>query len=126
LALSAPGAPISSIAAFVIVAIAAIAAVFGIGRIEIDDSLCQLFRVDTPEFRQFEEVSRLFPSSEYDLLVAVDGRSLLERDSIEKLRSLVTDPQLIDNAGGTRASSTRSVHSAAPPARIQTQFSQQA
>jgi hypothetical protein len=88
-------APAFSIAAFVIVAIVA---VLGVQRIQIDDSLSQLFRADTPEFRQFEEVSRQFPSSEYDLLVVVEGRSLLERDSIEKLRSLVTDLQLIDGA----------------------------
>jgi uncharacterized protein len=74
LGLAALRAPVLSIAAFVIVAIAA---VFGIARIEIDDSLSQLFRADTPEFRQFEEVSRQFPSSEYDLLVVVEGRSLL-------------------------------------------------
>jgi uncharacterized protein len=97
LGLAALRAPVLSIAAFVIVAIAA---VFGMERIEIDDSLSQLFRADTPEFRQFEEVSRQFPSSEYDLLVVVEGRTLLERDSIEKLRSLVTDLQLIDGAHG--------------------------
>lgn len=78
----------------------AIAAVFGVQRIRIDDSLSQLFRSNTPEFKLFEQVSREFPSSEYDVLVVVEGKGLLARDSIEKLRTLVTDLQLVDGARG--------------------------
>ena len=89
--------PILSI---IIVVVLAVAAVFGVQRIKIDDSLSQLFRSDTPEFKQFEQVSRQFPSSEYDVLVVVEGKSLLRRDSIEKLRTLVTDLQLVDGARG--------------------------
>jgi predicted RND superfamily exporter protein len=77
-----------------------VAAAFGIERIQIDDSLSQLFRSNTPEFAQFEQVSHQFPSNEYDALVIVEGKDLLSRDSIEKLRSLVTDLQLIDGARG--------------------------
>jgi predicted RND superfamily exporter protein len=54
-------APILSI---MIALVLAAAAVFGIQRIETDDSLSQLFRSDTPAFKQFEQVSRQFPSSE--------------------------------------------------------------
>jgi predicted RND superfamily exporter protein len=77
-----------------------IAAVFGLMRIKVDDSLSQLFRSDTTEFKTFEEVTRRFPSNEFDVLIVVEGKSLLERDSIEKLRDLVTDLQLIEGARG--------------------------
>src|SRR3979411_2001638 len=77
-----------------------IAAVFGLARIKVDDSLSQLFRSDTPEFKTFEEVTRRFPSNEFDVLIVVEGKSLLERASIEKLRDLVTDLQLIEGARG--------------------------
>jgi len=77
-----------------------IAAFFGIERIKVDDSLSQLFRSDTPEFREYEEVVRRFPSSEFDVLVVVEGPTLLQRDSIEKLRDLVTELQLIDGTRG--------------------------
>ena len=77
-----------------------IGAAFGIARLKVDDSLSQLFRSDTPQFRQFERVTRDFPSSEYDVLVVVDGPTLLKRDSIEKLRDLVTDLQLVDGTRG--------------------------
>ncbi len=83
-----------------VIALLTIAAILGLLRIRIDDSLSQLFRSETPEFHQFEQVSHDFPSSEYDVLVVVEGKALLERASVEKLRNLVTDLQLIDGARG--------------------------
>jgi predicted RND superfamily exporter protein len=78
----------------------AVAAAFGVARIEADDSLSQLFRSETPEFKLYDEVSKRFPSSEFDVLVVVEGKTLLARDSLEKLRDLVTDLQLIDGTRG--------------------------
>ncbi|CAN5174702.1 MMPL family transporter [soil metagenome] len=87
------------LAATVLLALVVVA-VFGLQRIKIDDSLSQLFRSDTPEYKQYEEVTKRFPSSEYDVLVVVEGKSLLERNSLEKLRDLVTDLQLVDGTRG--------------------------
>ncbi|MDB5616845.1 MMPL family transporter [Tardiphaga sp.] len=77
-----------------------IAAVFGIQRIKIDDSLSQLFRSNSKEYRQYEEVTKRFPSSEFDVLVVVEGKTLLARDNLEKIRDLVTDLQLVDGTRG--------------------------
>jgi hypothetical protein len=90
-------APMVSLAILVVLTIAA---GFGVARIQVDDSLSQLFRSDTPEFRQFEEVTKRFPSSEFDVLVVVEGAHLLDRDTVEGLRNLVTDLQLIDGPRG--------------------------
>ena len=85
----------------ILVALAfAVLAVLGIQRIKTDNSLSQLFRSEDPAFKQFEQVSRDFPSSEYDVLVVVSGQSLLARELVDKLRSLVTDVQLIDGTLG--------------------------
>jgi uncharacterized protein len=89
--------PYLAMAALVVLAIAA---AFGVERLKVDDSLSQLFRTNTPEFKQYEEVTRRFPSSEFDVLVVVEGKTLLERNSIQKLRDLVTDLQLIDGTRG--------------------------
>ena len=77
-----------------------IAAGFGVARIKIDDSLSQLFRSDTSEYKLYQRETSLFPSSEFDVLIVVDGESLLERSSLGKLRNLVTDLQLIDGTRG--------------------------
>ena len=84
----------------VILALLCIGATFGVERLKVDDSLSQLFRSETPEFRQFEEVTRRFPSAEFDVLVVVEGKTLLQRELVEKLRDLVTDLQLIDSVRG--------------------------
>ncbi|MBB4197760.1 RND transporter [Rhodoblastus sphagnicola] len=88
------------LATVVVAVLLALAAVFGVQRIAIDDSLSQLFRTDSVEFRQFEQISRQFPSSEYDVLVVIEGQGLLARDTIEKLRTAVTDLQLVEGARG--------------------------
>lgn len=77
-----------------------VGAVFGIHRIKIDDSLSQLFRSDTREFRQYEEVTKKFPAEEFDVLVVVEGKDLLARNNLEKLRDFVTDLQLVDGTRG--------------------------
>jgi uncharacterized protein len=86
-------------AAIVVLALSVVAA-FGVARIKVDDSLSQLFRSETPEFKQYEEVSRRFPSSEFDVLLVIEGKDLLARDSLEKVRDVVTDLQLIDGVRG--------------------------
>ncbi|MCG2625522.1 MMPL family transporter [Bradyrhizobium sp. WYCCWR 13023] len=77
-----------------------VAAVFGIERIKIDDSLSQLFRSNTREFRQYEEVTKKFPAEEFDVLVVVEGQKLLARNNLEKLRDFVTDMQLVEGTRG--------------------------
>jgi predicted RND superfamily exporter protein len=87
------------LAAAIVLLFALVAAV-GVGRIRVDDSLSQLFHSDTPEFRLYEDVTHRFPSSEFDILVVVEGDRLLERGPLEQLRNLVTDLQLIDGTQG--------------------------
>ncbi len=87
------------VAALVLILLAA-GAGFGVTRLKVDDSLSQLFRSDTPEFHQFEDVTRRFPSNEFDVLVVVTGHTLLDRDPLEHLRNLVTDLQLVDGTTG--------------------------
>src|SRR6476646_2732629 len=77
-----------------------VAAIFGIERIKIDDSLSQLFRSNSKEYRQYEAETKRFPATEFDVLVVVEGKTLLARDNLEKLRDLVTDLQLVDGTRG--------------------------
>lgn len=94
-------APLAYPVAAALLALAlSIVAAFGIARISVDDSLSQLFRSDTAEFRQYEELTKRFPSSEFDVLVVVEADDLLARDNLEKLRDLVTDLHFVDGMRG--------------------------
>ena len=77
-----------------------IGAAFGFARLKVDNSLSQLFRSDTPEYRNYVEVSHRFPSNEFDVLVVIEGDNLLARSSLEKLRDMAIDLQLIDGTRG--------------------------
>src|SRR4051794_4315546 len=77
-----------------------VGAVFGIYRIKIDDSLSQLFRSNSREFHQYEEVTKKFPAEEFDVLVVAEGKDLLARNNLEKLRDFITDLQLVEGTRG--------------------------
>jgi uncharacterized protein len=77
-----------------------IGALFGIDRIKIDDSLSQLFRSNSKDYRQYEAETKRFPATEFDVLVVVEGKMLLSRPNLEKLRDLVTDLQLVEGTRG--------------------------
>ena len=64
----------------IVFTILAVAAIFGIGKLKVDDSLSQLFRSDTPAFKQYEAVTREFPSSEYDVLVVLTAKDITAED----------------------------------------------
>ncbi len=72
----------------------------GLLRLRVDDSLSELFRTDTEEFRRYEEIDRRFPSSEYDVLVVVEGKDLLKKPQLEAFRRAIIDLQLADGVDG--------------------------
>jgi predicted RND superfamily exporter protein len=84
----------------ILIAILTVLAAFGVSGLRVDDSLSELFRTDTKEFRQYEEIDRRFPSSEYDVLIAVDGQNLLTRDALKSLQNAIVELQLTDGVGG--------------------------
>ena len=86
-----------SVAVFILLCIGA---AFGFARLQVDDSLSQLFRSDTDEYRNYVETSRRFPSNEFDVLIVVEGDKLLDRSSLEHLRDMAIDLQLIDGTRG--------------------------
>jgi predicted RND superfamily exporter protein len=87
------------ISLLVIIALTALAAV-GLSRMQVDDSLSELFRTDTEEFRRYEEIDRRFPSSEYDVLVVVEGKNLVTHEGLEKFAGLTTELQLVEGVSG--------------------------
>lgn len=83
-----------------VIVLVSLAAIWGVSRLKVDDSLSELFRTDTLEFRQYEQIDRLFPSSEYDVLVVIEGKTLLSREGLRALSGSVKDVQLVDGVDG--------------------------
>ncbi len=90
----------ASVATAIAIVIISVIAVFGVFRLSVDDSLSELFRTDTEEFRRYEQVSARFPSSEFDVLVVVEGAQLLTPEPLESLRVTVMELGLTDAVRG--------------------------
>ncbi len=90
--------------ALLIILLVSALALFSVTRIKVYDSLSELFRTDTKEFRQYEDIDKRFPSSEYDVLVVVEGKNLLERPQLDAFRRAMVELQLAD---GRAANPTR-------------------
>lgn len=84
----------------VLISIVTALAAVGVMRLKVDDSLSELFRTNTPEFRTYEEIDRRFPSSEYDVLLVVEGKGLLTRAGLEALSNTSKELQLADGVSG--------------------------
>lgn len=84
----------------ILVALITVVAVMGLLRLKVDDSLSELFRTNTPEFKTYEEIDRRFPSSEYDVLVVVEGKKLLTREGLTAFATAAADLQLADGVNG--------------------------
>lgn len=78
-----------------LVAAVTTAAYVGFTRLSVDDSLSELFRTDTPAFNQYQRMSERFPTSEYDVLIVAEGDTLMDRETLHKLRNVVLDLQLV-------------------------------
>ena len=83
-----------------VILVLSVLAVYGVSLLKVDDSLSELFRTDTEEFRQYEAIDRLFPSSEYDVLIVVEGKDLLTRESLKRFADTTIELQLADGVGG--------------------------
>ncbi|MEN2495280.1 MAG: hypothetical protein TECD_01201 [Hyphomicrobiaceae bacterium hypho_1] len=75
-------------------------AISGFMQLRVDDSLSELFRTDSEEFRVYETIDRRFPSSEYDVLAVVNGEALLTREGLHAIVNAVIDLQLIPGVDG--------------------------
>ena len=69
-------------------------------QLSVDDSLSELFRTDTEEFRRYERISERFPSSEFDVLIVAESPDLLKRQSVLALQSAVLDLNLVEGVKG--------------------------
>lgn len=92
--------------------VAAVLAVFvyGNSRIGFSSDIREIFRSGSADFETLEEVSRLYPGSDRDVLIVVEGDNLFAPETLEALRNLHLDMSLVPGV-----TSTLSIFSARHP-----------
>lgn len=83
-----------------VILVLSLAAAYGVSQLKVDDSLSELFRTDTAEFRKYEAIDRLFPSSEFDVLIVVEGDDLLTQQQLRRFAEATIELQLTDGVAG--------------------------
>ncbi len=82
------------LSAALLVALTVIAAV-GAARLTVEDSLSELFRSESADFQKYSRLDSQFPSSEYDVLIVVEGKELLTPQGLTAFRNLILEFQFI-------------------------------
>lgn len=72
----------------------------GIVKLETDDALSDLFRSKSAVFADYKVMSDLFPSSERDVLVMIEGKDLLSPKGLESIRNVHQELEFVDSVDG--------------------------
>lgn len=72
----------------------------GVMKLETDDALSDLFRSDSEVFSDYKAMSKLFPSSERDVLVVIEGNELLSPTGLAAIRDVHQELEFVDSVDG--------------------------
>ena len=72
----------------------------GIPRVKTDHTLSELFRSSTVEYQNYKKMSDSFPTSEFDIFIAVEGKDLMKPDLLEQIRALHLELQFVEATEG--------------------------
>ena len=72
----------------------------GVPRVKTDHTLSELFRSSTIEYQNYKMMSDRFPTSEFDILVAVEGKDLMQPELLEQIRALHLELQFVEATDG--------------------------
>lgn len=72
----------------------------GVPRLKTDHTLSELFRSNTEAFRNYETLSRRFPTSEFDVLIVIEGPNLLTPEALETIRNAHLELQFAEALDG--------------------------
>ena len=88
------------IAALVLIGLFSAFCALGVTKVKTDHTLSELFRSSTIEYKNYKFMSDRFPTSEFDILVAVEGENLMKPELLEQVRALHFELQFIDAIDG--------------------------
>lgn len=75
-------------------------AAFGIPNLTSDAALSELFRANTKAFKDYEQLSKNFPTSEFDILAVIESDTLEDREKLEEIRTLHLELQFAEAVQG--------------------------
>lgn len=73
---------------------------YGLTKLSTDAAISDLFRSSSQDYADYERLNKTFTTSEYDILLVLEGDDLLSRDNLEKLREISQEIQFVEAIKG--------------------------
>ena len=85
-----------------LVLILLITLIVGLGLLKLKPagSLAELFRSNSTEFANYEKLNRLFPTTEYDVMLVVKGKDLLTAKRVDDIRNIQLELEFAEGVDG--------------------------
>ena len=79
-----------------------VSAIAGVGLLNLKTSgnLAELFRSNSVEFKNYQKLNKLFPTTEYDVLVLIRGKDLLTPKTLDDIRNIGLELEFADAVKG--------------------------
>ena len=81
-------------AVFAVLLALSVVCAFGTARLKTNHTLSELFRSSTVDFANYKKLSALFPTSEFDVLVVVEGPDLMKPEILDHGEDVLLPDQL--------------------------------
>ncbi|HHK75126.1 MAG TPA: hypothetical protein ENJ57_08165, partial [Rhizobiales bacterium] len=72
----------------------------GVVKVGFNADMRDVFRSNSQIYRSFEQITKIFPGSEFDAMLLVEGENLFTPERLEALRSLHLDMNFVDGVRG--------------------------
>ncbi len=88
------------IVALIIIVILSGLCALGIPKLKTHGTLSELFRSTTTEFQNYAEMSKRFPTSEFDILIVVEDENIMNPELLEEIRTTHLELQFSEAVSG--------------------------
>ncbi len=80
----------------VVILLVSLVAALGLLKLKPAGSLGELFRSSSAEFANYQKLNKLFPTTEYDVMVLIKGKDLLRPQTLDDIRNIQLELEFAD------------------------------
>ncbi|MCP4934327.1 MAG: MMPL family transporter [bacterium] len=80
----------------IVILLVSLVAALGLLKLKPAGSLGELFRSDSTEFANYQKLNKLFPTTEYDVMVLIKGKDLMRPQTLDDIRNIQLELEFAD------------------------------
>ncbi len=80
----------------IVILLVSLVAALGLLKLKPSGSLGELFRSNSTEFANYQKLNKLFPTTEYDVMVLIKGKDLMRPQTLDDIRNIQLELEFAD------------------------------